>query len=64
MSRLVKDGDTIKLDIHLHDNSGIVSAVGKVRWIRQLKRPAVLGQEAGIEFTDIDPHAVNRLINF
>lgn len=62
VSRVVKNGDTINLDIDISQKKGGVSAIGKVRWVKEIGRPSPLGLEAGLEFTKIDPRDVERLL--
>ena len=62
VSRIIKNGDIINLDIDPNDNKGPVAVVGKVAWIKEVDRPALLEVDAGVEFVKIDPAEVERLL--
>ena len=62
VSRIVKNGDTLKLDIDINQKRGRVFAIGKVRWLKEISRPSPLGLDAGLEFTKIDSLDVERLV--
>ncbi len=57
LSNLFKSDTLIKLEINTQDNW--VTATGKIRWTKPIKRPALLGQEAGIEFIKISPESAS-----
>ena len=62
VSRIVKSGDSINLDIAPNDNKGPVSCVGKVVWTKETARPAILEVDAGIEFVKTNPAEIERLL--
>lgn len=62
VSRIVKTGDTLKLDIDTNGKRGHVSAVGKVKWVNKISRPAPLELDAGVEFLKIEPQDAERLL--
>ena len=62
LSSIAKSGELIKLDINNKNARGYVSATGKVRWVAMRKRKALLDEEAGIEFVDITPADIDRLV--
>ena len=62
VTRIVKNGDLINLDIDPNDKKGPVPAVGKVVWTKEVDRPALLEVDAGVEFVKIDPAEVERLL--
>ena len=62
LSIIAKNGDILKLDINNNDGKGSISAMGKVRWVRKLKRNALLDEVSGIEFLDIADTDIDRLI--
>lgn len=62
ISRIVKTGDTLKLDIDINHKRGRASAIGKVRWIKKIGRPSPLELDAGLEFIKIDPQDAERLV--
>lgn len=66
LSRLVRTGDTIKLDIYPKDiKKRPVSALGKVAWTRETNEVAghlLLDAEAGVEFTEINARDLERLL--
>jgi len=62
LSAIARTGDVVCMDINKGNGEGNVPATGKVRWTRKLKRKAILDEEAGIEFTDITPADIDRLI--
>lgn len=62
VSRIIKKGDIINLDINPNDSKGPVSCVGKVVWTRKIERPAILEQDAGVEFMRLDPNEAERLL--
>lgn len=63
VSRIVQTGDILKLNIDPKDDKGPVSAVGRVVWKKDTeKNPAVLETDAGIEFTEINPYEIERLL--
>ena len=62
VSRIIKSGDVIKLDIDPNDNKCPVAVVGKVAWTKEAARPALLEVDAGVEFVKIDPAEVERLL--
>jgi len=62
VSRIVKNGDIIDLDIKPPDNKAPVSAVGKVVWTRNITRPAFFELDAGVEFIKINSSDAERLL--
>ena len=66
LSRLVRNDDVIKFDIYPKDvKRRPVTATGKVVWTRETSAVAghlLLDAEAGIEFTDIDSHELDKLL--
>lgn len=62
LSSIVRNGDIIKMDINHSDGKGRISATGRVKWTSMLRRQAFLDQKAGIEFIDIAPSDIDRLV--
>jgi len=62
VARYIRGGDILRLDINIGDKKDRVSVLGKVRWIKELKRLAPLQLDAGVEFTNIDPQDAARLV--
>jgi len=62
MSEIVKANDMIKMSIDRRDGVGGISATGRVRWTNKRKRKALLDEDTGIEFVDIAPTDIDRLI--
>jgi len=65
LSRLVRTGDSIKLDIYPYNRRNTVTAMGKVLWMRETSSIAghlLLDAEAGIEFTRISPDDLEKLL--
>jgi Tfp pilus assembly protein PilZ len=60
--KAVKDGEMLKFAIDANDRKDRIAAVGKVRWTKVLRRPAILGLDAGVEFTSISPQDAARLV--
>ena len=71
-SSIVKNGDIIKMEIKI-DEKQCVPVTGKVRWVKTLNHKASLDEElpiesandeeAGIEFIDVDPADIDKLMN-
>ena len=62
LSGIVNEGDMIKLDIDPCDGVGHVYATGKVKWVKPISRIAPLDEEMGLEFVDVNPADIDRLI--
>lgn len=66
LSRLVKAGDRIKLDIYPDgDRKNSVLAKGTVVWVKETSNasnPITSDAEAGIKFTEADAGALERLL--
>ena len=62
LSAIARNGEIIKMDINNRDGKGYISATGKVKWASPLKRKALLDERAGIEFVDIAPVDIDRLV--
>ena len=62
LTRLIKEGDILDLDIKTDAKNAPVSALGKVVWTRTINRPAPLELDAGIEFVKINPIDAGRLV--
>lgn len=67
LSRLVRAGDNIKLEIYSKTSKkNPVSAKGRVVWTKETSalsaRPASFDAEAGIEFTEIDASEIDALL--
>lgn len=63
LASFVKYGDILKLEIKIDDTSDSILASGRIRWIKQIKRPAILDREVGIEFTNIASDDLERLVS-
>ena len=63
LSHIAKNGEVIRLDIN-NNRRGRISATGQVRWVKKIKRKALLDEQAGIEFIDIAPADADKLIKF
>lgn len=62
VSRIVKEGNVLTLDIKPYNSGDFVRITGRVVWTRRLTRPAVLESDAGIEFTRIDSALSEKLL--
>ena len=62
LSAIAKNGGIVKMDINNCDGKGSICATGKVRWVNPIKRKALLDTKTGIEFIDIAPADVERLV--
>ena len=62
VSRVVKKGDVVNLDIYTNPDLDPFLARGRVKWIREDSSDSGPAIEAGIEFMDIRDHAINRLL--
>ena len=62
LSEIAKNGSVIKLNINNRDGDGVIAATGKIKWSRALKRKGVLDEKVGIEFLDISPFDIDRLV--
>lgn len=62
VSDIVRSGDVIRLDINGGDGGNRIMATGRVRWVKALARKALLDEDAGIEFVDIAPADIDRLV--
>ncbi|OGX00198.1 MAG: hypothetical protein A3I73_01155 [Omnitrophica bacterium RIFCSPLOWO2_02_FULL_45_16] len=62
LSGIVNKGEIVKLDINSSGGNGHILATGKVKWIKPLNRIAPLDEEMGIEFVDVNPADIDRLI--
>ena len=65
LSRLVRIGDSIKLDIYINNRRNPVTCMGKVVWIKEMNTIAghlLLDAEAGIEFTDVNTRDLEKLL--
>ena len=64
VSKIVRKGDVLKMDIYPSSKEHPVSARGKVRWVRKAKDALSFNVNAGIEFTSIEPNDINKLLHF
>lgn len=62
LSLIAKNGETIKMDINNNEDAGPISAVGRVRWNKTRAREALLDEDVGVEFIDIAPADIDRLM--
>gem|GEM_PF-3004092 len=62
LSRIIKIGDILELDIDPADKKGPVSAIGRVVWTSGSSDVSEFEQDAGIEFKRMDPSEVERLL--
>ena len=62
LSLIAKNGETIKMDINNADGKGSISATGRVRWNSKRSREALLDEDVGVEFINIEPADIDRLI--
>ena len=72
ISSIVKKGDIIKMEIKINEKQYVL-VTGRVRWVKTFNRKASLDEElpielandeeAGIEFIDVDPADINKLMN-
>ena len=61
-SGIVNKGDVVKLDIGSAGDKRRIAATGKVKWLKNIDRDAPLDEEVGIEFIDIKPADINKLL--
>lgn len=62
LSSIAGNGEILRMDINNRDGKGTISATGKVKWVSPLKRKALLDERVGIEFTNIAPADLDRLV--
>ena len=62
LSGIAKKDAVIRMDINNNDGKNSISATGRVRWASMLKRKAPVDENAGVEFIDIAPGDLDRLI--
>ncbi len=62
VSRIIKIGDMLELDIDPADKKGSVTAIGRVVWTNSPNDVSRFEQDAGIEFKRVDPSEVERLL--
>src|SRR3989338_2468746 len=62
LSKFIRTGETIKLEIETNDRKAKVAAVGKVKWSKPISRPSPLQLDAGVEFIRIDSQDADRLL--
>ncbi len=62
LSTIAKDGDIVKMDINNRDAQGAISITGKVKWASMLTRKGLLDEKIGVEFIDIVPADIDRLV--
>ena len=62
VSRLIKKGDSLKLDIFNETNNELVKTSGKVRWINDRDAQSDLMVNAGVQFKNITPSEVDNLL--
>lgn len=62
LSLIAKNDETIKMDINNSDGKGPISAIGRVRWNRTRSREALLDEDVGVEFINIAPVDIDRLM--
>lgn len=61
ISRIIKSGDLLRIEIDLKDKKPPVSIVGKVIWTRNFALQSPLKSDAGIEFARVAPADTERL---
>ena len=61
ITRIIRQGDILNLDIDPNDHKGNISALGRVVWTRPIERPAPLELDAGVEFIKINSSDADRL---
>ena len=72
ISSIAKNGGIIKMEIKINEKQYVL-VTGRVRWVKTFNRKASLDEElpielandeeAGIEFIDVDPADINKLMN-
>ena len=62
LSDIAKKDEVIRMDINSNDGKDGISATGRVRWASMLERKAPIDVRAGVEFIDIAPGDLDRLI--
>ena len=65
LSRLVRIGDTIRVDIYIENKKTPITAMGKVAWTKETNEVAgtlLLDTEAGIEFIDADASNIDLVL--
>lgn len=62
VTRIVKPGDRLKLDIDANDKRGRITIEAKVVWTKAIRRPAPLQLDAGLEFLKVKPNDAERLL--
>ena len=62
LSTIAKNGEIVRMDINNRDGKGSIFATGKVKWANAIKRKALLDERVGIEFIDIAPADIERLV--
>jgi len=63
VSRFVKKGDVLKMDLLLGSNSDPVSGFCRVVWTKNLTKPSAFQTDAGVEFTKFNSADVDKLLS-
>jgi hypothetical protein len=62
VSRFVKKGDVLKMELNPNGADGPVSGYCRVVWTKNLTQPSAFQTDAGVEFTKFNAEAVDRLL--
>jgi hypothetical protein len=62
VSRFVKKGDILKMELLPGSHSEPVSGYCRVVWTKNLTKPSAFQTDAGVEFTKFDTEDVDRLL--
>lgn len=62
LSKVIKKGDLLKLNIYTSDEERPLPAEVKVKWTKEEGAGDSSSVDAGVEFTDIKPNDVYKLL--
>ena len=63
VSRIVRKGDVLKMDIYPSRKEYPVSARGRVRWVQEARDALPFNVDAGIEFISIELDDIDKLLH-
>ena len=62
VSRIVRKGDVLKMDIYYSRKDYPVSAKGRVRWVQEARDALPFNVDAGVEFISIESDGIDKLL--
>jgi c-di-GMP-binding flagellar brake protein YcgR len=63
LSRIIRKGDVLNMDIRPSKKEYPISARGRVKWVQQAKDTTPFNVNAGIEFLSIEPNDIDKLLH-